>query len=194
MLGTACTLHRIDPARHMARFYAMHVELDLFGSIVLVKEWGRIGARGRIVGELHPTEALAVAALQRQADRKRRRGYQPAIVAEARKLAPEQGRADSATPAPKAEKPAPRQMRAVRSDDLTDPPKAAFLPFPCSLFDAPQAVEILPGRSLPRQFQKATAAQDGSKAPLGGGSGAAQSHAQPVLYGRAWRARRAPTF
>jgi predicted DNA-binding WGR domain protein len=83
MMACALTLHRIDPARHMARFYAMHVERDLFGCIILTKQWGRIGARGRIVGELHPTEALAVAALQRQAERKRRRGYQPAIVAEA---------------------------------------------------------------------------------------------------------------
>ena len=183
MLGTACTLHRIDPAHHMARFYAMHVELDLFGSIVLVKEWGRIGARGRIVSELHPTEALAVVALQRQADRKRRRGYQPATVAEARKLAPEQGRADSATPAPKAEKPAPRQMRAVRSDDLTEPPKADFLPIPCSLFDAPQAVENLPGRSSPRHFQCATAAQDGSKAPLAAGAEPRRATRSPFFAG-----------
>ena len=36
---TTCTLHRIDPARRMARFYAMRVERDLFGSIVLMKEW-----------------------------------------------------------------------------------------------------------------------------------------------------------
>jgi hypothetical protein len=44
------------------------------------------------------------------------------------------------------------------------------------LFDAPQAVENLSGRSLSRRFQKATAAQDGSKAPpLGGGTGATRS-------------------
>jgi predicted DNA-binding WGR domain protein len=59
----------------MARFYAMDVRRDLFGCIVLVKEWGRIGARGRMVGEPHAIEALAAAALQRQAERKRRRGY-----------------------------------------------------------------------------------------------------------------------
>jgi predicted DNA-binding WGR domain protein len=79
----ALTLYRIDPARRMARFYTLDVQRDLFGSIVLVKEWGRIGARGRMVGEMHATEALAMAALQRQAERKRRRGYQPPIVAEA---------------------------------------------------------------------------------------------------------------
>jgi predicted DNA-binding WGR domain protein len=69
------TLHRIDPARNMARFYALDVQPDLFGCILLVKAWGRIGGRGRVAHELHATEALAIAALQRQADRKRRRGY-----------------------------------------------------------------------------------------------------------------------
>jgi predicted DNA-binding WGR domain protein len=72
----ACSLYRIDPARHMARFYAMDVQRDLFGYIVLTKQWGRIGTHGRRVGEFHATEALAVAAMVRQAERKRRRGYQ----------------------------------------------------------------------------------------------------------------------
>jgi predicted DNA-binding WGR domain protein len=55
---TACTLRRIDPARHMARFYAMGVQPDLFGCIILTKQWGRIGTHGRRVGESHATEAL----------------------------------------------------------------------------------------------------------------------------------------
>jgi predicted DNA-binding WGR domain protein len=73
-----CTLRRIDPARHMARFYAMDVQPDLFGCIILTKQWGRIGTHGRRVGESHATEALAVAALQRQAERKRRGGISKA--------------------------------------------------------------------------------------------------------------------
>jgi predicted DNA-binding WGR domain protein len=60
----------------MARFYAMDVQPDLFGCIILAKQWGRIGTHGRRVAESYATEALAVAALQRQAERKRRRGYQ----------------------------------------------------------------------------------------------------------------------
>jgi predicted DNA-binding WGR domain protein len=40
-----------------------------------MKAWGRIGARGHLVGEPYDTEALAAAALQRQAERKKRRGY-----------------------------------------------------------------------------------------------------------------------
>jgi predicted DNA-binding WGR domain protein len=54
----------------------LDVQPDLFGGILLVKAWGRIGGRGRIVNELHQTEAEASAALQRQAESKRRRGYQ----------------------------------------------------------------------------------------------------------------------
>jgi predicted DNA-binding WGR domain protein len=74
---SAVHLHRIDPARNMRRFYRLDVQPDLFGGFAVVKEWGRIGARsGRLVGEWHLTEAQAVAAVQRQAKRKRRRGYQ----------------------------------------------------------------------------------------------------------------------
>ena len=52
---------------------------DLFSSVLVVKEWGRIGARGRMVAERYDTEALAVVALQQQAERKRRRGYKPSV-------------------------------------------------------------------------------------------------------------------
>ena len=36
---------------------------------------GRIGTRGRIVDESYQSEALAADAMQRQVERKRRRGY-----------------------------------------------------------------------------------------------------------------------
>jgi predicted DNA-binding WGR domain protein len=68
---------RIDPVRNMRRFYRLDVQPHLFGGFAVVKEWGRIGARGRRMDELHATKALAAAAMQRQADRKRRRGYRP---------------------------------------------------------------------------------------------------------------------
>ena len=48
----AVTLHRIDPTRNMSRFYRLDVQPDLFGGVLLVKEWGRIGARGRTVSEV----------------------------------------------------------------------------------------------------------------------------------------------
>ena len=72
---TALHLRRIDPSRNMRRFYRLDMQPDLFGGVLLMKEWGRIGARGRIMAERYDSEALAVDALQRQAARKRRRGY-----------------------------------------------------------------------------------------------------------------------
>jgi predicted DNA-binding WGR domain protein len=71
----AVRLRRIDPARTMRRFYRLDVQPELFGGVLLMKEWGRIGARGRMVAELYDSEALAAAALQHHAERKRRRGY-----------------------------------------------------------------------------------------------------------------------
>ena len=68
-------LRRIDPARNMRRFYRLDIQPDLFGGFLLMKQWGRIGAHGRIKAERYDNEALASDALQRQADRKRRRGY-----------------------------------------------------------------------------------------------------------------------
>ena len=34
-------LHRADPGRRVARFYSLLIECDLFGTIVLVRKWGR---------------------------------------------------------------------------------------------------------------------------------------------------------
>jgi len=68
-------LQRIDAARNMRRFYRLDIEADLFGAFLLLKQWGRIGTRGRIIAERFDSEAPALAALQKQAERKRRRGY-----------------------------------------------------------------------------------------------------------------------
>jgi predicted DNA-binding WGR domain protein len=68
-------LRCIDPAQNMRRFYRLDIERDLFGGFFLTKQWGRIGARGQIKAERFNAEALATAALQKQAERKRRKGY-----------------------------------------------------------------------------------------------------------------------
>lgn len=68
-------LRRIDPVRNMRRFYRLGIEPDLFGSALLMKEWGRIGTRGRVVAERYDNAALAAVAMRRQADCKRKRGY-----------------------------------------------------------------------------------------------------------------------
>ena len=43
-------LRRLDPTRNMRRFYRLDVQPDLFGGFLLLKQWGRIGAGGRIKG------------------------------------------------------------------------------------------------------------------------------------------------
>ena len=40
-----------------------------------MRKWGRFGGRGRITAERYDTMALAVVALQKQAERERPRGY-----------------------------------------------------------------------------------------------------------------------
>ncbi len=69
-------LRRIDPERGMARFYSLVIERDLFGTVRLVRHWGRIGAmQGRELAQDFPTEEDAVEALERLAAAKRQRGY-----------------------------------------------------------------------------------------------------------------------
>ena len=70
------TLCRIEPAKNMARFYALEVERDLFGRHVLVRRWGRIGTAGKIRLDEHRGEGEAMAALQALHAAKRRKGYQ----------------------------------------------------------------------------------------------------------------------
>lgn len=71
----ALILHRIDPEQRVARFYSLMIERDLFGRIVLVRHWGRIGTRGRERVEEYPSEQEAALALEALAKAKRRRGY-----------------------------------------------------------------------------------------------------------------------
>jgi predicted DNA-binding WGR domain protein len=70
-------LHRIDAACNMARFYAMSIESTLFGGEALVRNWGRVGTRGRYRVDLFEHEAVAERALARLARIKCGRGYVP---------------------------------------------------------------------------------------------------------------------
>jgi predicted DNA-binding WGR domain protein len=51
----------------VARFYNLMIERDLLGRVVLVRNWGRIGANGRelveeFASEIEPGQALEAAA------------------------------------------------------------------------------------------------------------------------------------
>ena len=74
---------RIDPGQNMARFYALWTQPTLFGEVSLIRNWGRIGTRGRQLVESFGDETEAGQALARMAERKRRRGYRaPGVEAE----------------------------------------------------------------------------------------------------------------
>jgi predicted DNA-binding WGR domain protein len=70
-------LRRIDAACNMARFYAMSIEPTLFGGKTLVRNWGRIGSRGRHRTDLFEDEAAAGRAMARLSRTKCGRGYVP---------------------------------------------------------------------------------------------------------------------
>ena len=68
-------LHRIDPEQRIRRFYSLMIERDLFGTIRLVRNWGRIGTNGQERVEIYDSEIAAGQALEVVARAKRRRGY-----------------------------------------------------------------------------------------------------------------------
>ena len=51
------------------------IERDLFGTVRLVCNWGRIGTKGQERVEIHEDETAAGQALEVLAQEKRRRGY-----------------------------------------------------------------------------------------------------------------------
>lgn len=70
-------LRRIDPAKNMSRFYAVSVDRDLFGNLLLVRRWGRIGRAGQSKSVVAGSIAAAAEEIARIADAKVRRGYAP---------------------------------------------------------------------------------------------------------------------
>mgnify|MGYP006428796265 FL=1 len=73
--GDLVVLERIEPARNAFRAYRLAVWQDLFAGAVLVREWGRIGAGGRLRLEPFPDADAAADAGAELACRKKKRGY-----------------------------------------------------------------------------------------------------------------------
>jgi predicted DNA-binding WGR domain protein len=57
-------LHRIDPEQGIRRFYSLMIERDLFGGVVLVRNWGRIGTSGQELVKAFASEDDAGKALE----------------------------------------------------------------------------------------------------------------------------------
>lgn len=66
---------RIDPARNMARFYVVMLQPTLFGEMAVVRQWGRIGTRGREKIDCFGGDAEAISAATKLTECKMRRGY-----------------------------------------------------------------------------------------------------------------------
>jgi WGR domain len=54
----ALHLRRTDPARNMCRFYRLDIQPDLFGRVLLTKQWGRVGTQGRMMIESYDRKNL----------------------------------------------------------------------------------------------------------------------------------------
>lgn len=74
----AVHLVRHDPGRNLARFYRLELGRSLFGEVLLIRRWGRIGTAGRMVGVVMPCLDEARAAMAAWHRRKLRRGYRAA--------------------------------------------------------------------------------------------------------------------
>ena len=74
---SAILLQRIDPARNMRRFYRIDVQPDVFGGVLLMKQWGRIGSRGQCQTRRFEDAAAAYIGMHAQA-RQRAAGIYPA--------------------------------------------------------------------------------------------------------------------
>ena len=76
LFAEAASLIRVRPERNEFRYYRMEIWPDLFGRALLLRQWGRIGTRGRHRLDPHPDPGAAINALAALARHKRRRGYQ----------------------------------------------------------------------------------------------------------------------
>lgn len=74
-MSDAIHLERCDPSRNMARFYRLELCQTLFGEVVLVRRWGRIGTRGRVFQSVMESQTDGERSLQRWHQKKRRGGY-----------------------------------------------------------------------------------------------------------------------
>jgi predicted DNA-binding WGR domain protein len=68
-------LHQIDPEQGTRRFYSLMIDRDLFGTVRLVRNWGRIGSSGQQPMEIYADEIEAGQTLEALAAVKRRQGY-----------------------------------------------------------------------------------------------------------------------
>jgi predicted DNA-binding WGR domain protein len=78
------------------------IERDLFGTVRLVRNWGRIGTSGQELVEIYADELEAGQTLEEVARAKRRRGYR-GLERRRKKPCPLRGRASFSSPSENSE-------------------------------------------------------------------------------------------
>jgi predicted DNA-binding WGR domain protein len=73
--GSSLHLNRIRPDRNERRFYELSIATDLFGNVLLCRNWGRIGTSGGTRFDQYCDEGEATINLHHIARRKHKRGY-----------------------------------------------------------------------------------------------------------------------
>lgn len=68
-------LVRCDPSRNMARFYRLELCQTLFGEVMLIRRWGRIGTQGSVFQTVMENQSDGERSLQYWHQKKHRRGY-----------------------------------------------------------------------------------------------------------------------
>jgi predicted DNA-binding WGR domain protein len=82
-------VERVDPAKNMARYYAMAIDQTIFGETCLIRRWGRIGRRGQEKQHVFKREEEAVSLFLDLLKHKRARGYLPRTAFSTRKTDPD---------------------------------------------------------------------------------------------------------
>ena len=68
-------LERVDPSRNLARFYAVSIQLNLFGEPTLIRMFGRIDKVGHALVETFADVSSAELARTTIVQKKLKRGY-----------------------------------------------------------------------------------------------------------------------
>jgi predicted DNA-binding WGR domain protein len=80
IIGRNLVLDRIRPEHNERRFYALSTGVDLFGNMLLFRNWGRIGTGGRVRFDVCSGTVEAMTAFEKLARAKRRHGYENRLM------------------------------------------------------------------------------------------------------------------
>jgi len=69
-------MFRNDPTNRSSRFYRVEISANLFQEFSVLREWGRVGDKGRQIINLFPDLLSASIAADSARNRSLRRGYQ----------------------------------------------------------------------------------------------------------------------